>query len=368
MTPLVIAVLTVILVSAMCSLFEAVLYSIPMSRIEALIQRGKRSGTILQQLRGQVEKPITAILSLNTISNTAGAAVAGALAAAYWGEDKLIYFSATFTLVILLFSEVIPKTAGVVYSRSLAGIIARPLQLLTVAMSPIVWLCGFVTRLITGGQSQDSVSPDEMVVMAKVGHRTGALAEGESKVIQNILTMRTRFAKQAMTPRTVVFSLHAEETVGDVYKNERLRTHSRFPIFDPRPNDVIGLVYSRDVLASAAADEMDTQLRDIAKPMHFIPDDTSLDKALEAFLERDDHLFSLIDEYGGFAGVLTLEDVVEEVLGTQIVDETDTEANLREVARRRRAEVLEGRKENEDRVLDQASNAAKAELSERSPK
>lgn len=336
-------VLAVILISALCSLFEAVLYSIPISRIEALTQRGKASGKILQKLREKVEQPITAILSLNTISNTAGAAVAGALAATVWGSENVIYFSAAFTLAILLFAEVIPKTAGVVYARALAGIIARPLQILTVLMTPIVWLVGFVTRLITGGQSQDSVSPDEMVVMAKIGHRTGALAEGESKVIQNILTMRTKFAHQVMTPHTVVFSLNANETVGSVYHSEKLRTHSRFPVYDPQPNDVIGLVFSRDVLAAAAADEMHTPLRELAKPMHFIPDDTPLDKALQSFLQRDGHLFTIIDQYGGMAGVLTLEDVVEEVLGREIVDETDAEEDLREVARRKRQEVLEDR-------------------------
>lgn len=342
MIALVATVTTVVLVSAMCSLFEAVLYSIPMSRIEALIQRGKKSGLILQKLREQVDAPITAILSLNTISNTAGAAVAGALAAGVFDNDKLIYFSAAFTLLILLVSEVIPKTAGVVYSRSLAGIIARPLWILTIIMKPMIWLCGFATRLISGGSTADSVSPDEMVVMAKVGHRTGALAEGESLVIQNILTMRTKFAKQAMTPRTVVFSLEANQTVEDVYRDGRLGVHSRFPIYEERPNDVIGLLYSRDVLAAAAADEMDTPIRDLAKPMQFLPDDTPLDKILEHFLEREDHLLALIDEYGGFAGVITLEDVLEELLGKEIVDETDREESLREVAQRRRQQVLEG--------------------------
>ena len=357
---LITTVTTVILVSALCSLFEAVLYSIPMSRIEALTQRGKRSGKILQSLREKVERPITAILSLNTISNTAGAAIAGALASNVFDTDKLVYFSAAFTLAILLLSEVIPKTAGVVYARSLASVIAMPLHILTISMTPIVWLVGFVTRLITGGQSQDSVSPDEMVVMAKVGHRTGALAEGESKVIQNILTMRTKFAKQAMTPRTVVFSLGADLTVGEVYRDEKLKVHSRFPVFDPQPNDVIGLLYSRDVLAAAAADEMDTLLRDLAKPIHFIPDDTPLDQALQSFLERDDHLFALIDEYGGFAGVLTLEDVVEQVLGRQIVDETDIDESLRDVAMRRRQDVLAGRKDGPNQETAEAEKPAAA--------
>ena len=343
MIALLIAVSTVVLVSAMCSLFEAVLYSIPMSRVEALIQRGKKSGKLLQQMREQVDAPITAILSLNTISNTAGAAVAGALASKVWeGERSLVYFSVVFTLVILLISEVIPKTAGVVYSRSLAGIIARPLWILTIVMKPMIWLCGFATRLISGGNTADSVSPDEMVVMAKVGHRTGALAEGESLVIQNILTMRTKFAKQAMTPRTVVFSLEANRTVGDVYRDGRLGVHSRFPIYEERPNDVIGLLYSRDVLAAAAADEMDTRIRELAKPIQFLPDDTPLDKILEHFLEREDHLLALIDEYGGFAGVITLEDVLEELLGKEIVDETDRDESLRDVAQRRRQQVLKG--------------------------
>ncbi len=360
MTGLITAVVVVILVSAMCSLFEAVLYSIPMSRIEALTQGGKKSGKILQSLREKIERPITAILSLNTIANTAGAAVAGALALNVLGPDNLIYFSVAFTLAILLLSEVIPKTAGVVYARSLAGVIAIPLHLLTLSMTPIVWLVSFVTRIITGGQSHDSISSDEMVVMAKVGHRTGALAEGESKVIQNILTLRTKFAKQAMTPRTVVFRLDADLTVGDVYSDEKLRTHSRFPVFDPQPNDVIGLLYSRDVLAAAAADEMGTLLRELAKPIHFIPDDTPLDKALQSFLERDDHLFALIDEYGGFAGVLTLEDVLEQVLGHQIVDETDIDENLRDVAMRRRQQVLAGRKEVPTKDATKAATAEKA--------
>ena len=203
----------------MCSLFEAVLYSVPVSHVEAMTQRGQVAGRILKRLRQDVDRPISAILSLNTIANTAGAAVAGAAAAAVFGQHRLAYFSAAFTLAILIFSEVVPKTAGVVYSRPLASLIARPLQLLVWMFTPLVWLCRGATWLISRNRPEHGISDEELIVMARLGLQTGTMRPDEVQVIENILALENKRASEVMTPRSVMVALSQGQTVDEVEKN-----------------------------------------------------------------------------------------------------------------------------------------------------
>ncbi len=339
MTELILAAGFAIIISAMCSLFEAVLYSVPLSHIEATVQAGKSSGRILKNLRKDVERPISAILSLNTIANTAGATIAGSAVASAFGHEWVGYFSVFFTLSILLFSEVIPKTAGVVYSKQLAPFIARPLQWLVLVSTPMVWLCQFATRLVARKKVIQTVSAEEIIIMARLGRLAGEIRPDEEKVIKNILSLEDKTAKDIMTPRTVIFSLSEHLTLEETQEKTGMWPHSRVPVYDENPEDIVGIVQRREVLSALASDKHHLKLSNLMKSVHFCPESIPLDRLLVEFLECRQHLFVVIDEFGGLAGVVTLEDVLEEILGREIVDESDQVVDMRELARRRKSGV-----------------------------
>ena len=330
----------VLITSAACSLFEAVLYSVPPTRIEMLERDGRRSGRILKKMRQQVDRPIAAILSLNTISNTGGGALAGALAARALGDGNVIYFSIAFTLAILLFSEVLPKTVGVVYSRQLAPFVSQPLRLLVIIFAPLVALTQLATRLVWKGHREHRVSDEEVLTLVGSGLRSGTLKPHEARVIENVLSMETQTAREIMTPRPVVFTLAAQATAREAAADENLTKHSRIPVYDADPEDLVGVVHTIDILRAVAHDRFDVRMDAVMRPIHFAIDTTALDELLSTFLERRAHLAAVIDEFGGFAGIVTLEDVLEELLGHEIVDESDQETDLRAYAHRRRDETL----------------------------
>ena len=340
MTELILAVLAAVLISAMCSLFEAVLYSVPVGHIESMVESKRSAGKILQGLRENVDRPIAAILSLNTIANTAGAAVAGAAAAKVFGEIWLGYFSAAFTLAILLFSEVVPKTAGVVYSRSMVTVIARPLQLLVWLFQPFIWLCGSVTYLISREGQSPSVSEDEILGLARIGRQTGTIETDQAVAIENILSLEKKAVRDIMTPRTVAVMIGAETTVDELRQQKTVLNYSRIPIFDKDGEDVVGMINRHDVLTAMADGRGSLRLDEMMRPVDFVVESFSLNRLLRKFLSRGQHLLMVLDEFGGLAGLVTLEDVLEEILGQEIVDEFDQVADLRELARNRREETL----------------------------
>jgi CBS domain containing-hemolysin-like protein len=326
----------VVLTSAACSLFEAVLYSVPLSQIDALERAGNRSGPILRVLRARVDRPIAAVLSLNTIANTGGAALAGAIAARVLDSVWIGYFSAAFTLAILLFSEIIPKTAGVIYARRLAGPIARPLRYLVLLFAPVIWLSRGVTRLMAAGHEADRVSDEDLLLMVRRGLRSGDLKPHEASVISNVLALEVKTAGQIMTPRTVLFTLDTATSLADAAADEQLFRHSRIPVYEADPEDIVGIVHRRDILRAAAKDEFDTTLDQLMHPVHFVVETDKLDQLLRTFLERRQHLVVVTDEFGAVSGIVTLEDILEEILGREIVDEFDQVVDLRAFARQQR--------------------------------
>lgn len=341
MLALTLTVAIVIGVSALCSLVEAVLYSVPDSHVESMAEAGRPAGRALRRLRRHVDRPITAILSLNTISNTAGAALAGALATRALGSDWFVGFSIFFTLSILIFSEILPKTAGVVYSRPLSGLVARPLQALVWVLTPLIQLSRLLTRAVAGSRQADRVSGEEIAVMARLGMRTGGIGEDQGQVIENILSLESKIVSEIMTPRTVLFTLSADLTVADAHGMADLSTYSRIPVWAESRENIVGLVRRRDVLTAVAEGRLDVRLESLVQPVHFVLEKTHLGRVLKSFLERHEQMFVALDEFGGLAGVVTLEDVMEEILGHEIVDEFDQVTDLRALAKARRAEVLE---------------------------
>lgn len=345
MTLLLISVGTVILISALCSLLEAVLYSVPSTQIETMVQDGQKAGRILQKLRDSdyVDRPISAILSLNTIANTGGATLAGVAFVSVYQDIPEGYFTVFITLAVLLFSEVIPKTIGVVYSRPIARFIAYPLLWLTWTFTPLIALCRIGTRIVSKDRADHIVTGEEVMSLTRLSHRSGGIEIEEARVIENILSLKEKTANEVMTPRTVVFSLSDKLTVSEANEEAGIWPHSRVPVYADDFEDIVGIVMRSDVLRALAEGRGHVTLSDLMQDVHFVAEATTLDRTLEMFLERRKHLSVVIDEYGGLSGVLTLEDILEEILGREIVDESDEVADMRELARRRRQELMRER-------------------------
>jgi len=340
MLELVLAVALATAVSFLCSITEAAFYSITTSRIEQLKREGRPAGRILSALRRDVEKPITAILTLNTAANTAGAAVAGAAAVRFFGSDSLALFTAGFTLILLILGELVPKTTGVAYARQLAPFLARPLKWMVTLCLPVIWLLGGVVQFIGRRKKGPEADEDDIRALVSLTRQQGILKPYEESAIKNILALDSKRVGEVMTPRTVVFSLPAGMTVGEAMAQSHGWPHTRIPVYEGEDaEDVVGVVHRRQIFEAAANDREKLTLGELMRPVHFVLDSVSLDKLLRSFLESRMHLFVVLDEYGGMAGVVTLEDVLEELLGAEIVDETDEVVDMRELARRRRSEI-----------------------------
>ena len=333
---LITAVTLAICVSALCSICEAVLYSLSASQVEMLKKSGFKSAIHLQNLRADIDEPITAILTLNTIANTVGAAVAGASAAKLFGDHNVIWFSGVFTLCILIFSEILPKTICVTFAYKLAPIIANPLRWMVIVLTPIVWLCRSITRLLPDRSGDENISSEELQTIAALSRESGEIAQDEETVIANILQLKDKMVRYAMTPRTVTFSLKQDLTVADAMKMvNRLSSHSRIPIFDTEPNNVTGIVMRKDILQAAAEGKDNVSLIEFLNPAHFVPETAPLNRVLIDFFDRQQHLFVVVDEYGSMTGIISMEDVIEEIVGREIIDESDKAQDMRELARKR---------------------------------
>jgi len=336
---LVLMVLAVFL-SAFTSLIEAVLYSVPATHVETLVQSGRRSGLILQRLRRDIDRPIAGILSFNTIVNTAGGALGGATTAQIFGAESVLYFSAAYTLSLLILAEVIPKTIGVVHSKAMAPWVSYVLQVIVWMMTPLIWLCRLATRVVPRSGKEHLLTDQELLAMVRMTERSGTLDPDAAQTIRNILTLETRQVKDIMTPRTVCFTAPARLTMQDLRQQAGSWQHSRVPIWDKSEEDIVGLANRRDVLLAIAEDRWSTTLGEIMRPVHFILEIHRLDGLLERFLETRQHLLVVLDEHGSLAGVVTLEDLIEEILGEEIVDEFDRVTDLRQLAHQRRDKTL----------------------------
>lgn len=328
-----ISVSVAIAVSALCSICEAVLYSVSSSQIEMLKKSGHSAAEQLQKMKTDIEEPITAILTLNTIAHTVGASVAGAAAAKLFGDENIILFSAIFTLLILFLSEILPKTIGVTYAYKLAPFITHPLQAMIFILKPIVWMCRSVTRMLPQ-KDDETISGEELQTIASLSRMSGDLEENEEKVINNIIDLKAKIVRHVMTPRTVTFSMDEQIKISEAMELlKKLGSHSRIPVYREEPNNVSGIVMLKDVLRAAADGDRDISLANFKIPAHFVPETAPLNRILIDFFDRKIHLFVVVDEYGTMTGVISLEDVLEEIVGQEIIDETDNTQDMRELAR-----------------------------------
>jgi CBS domain containing-hemolysin-like protein len=330
-------VVIVLAISFTCSLTEAALYSVRTPYVRQLAESGSRSGKVLQGFKDNMEQPIAAILVLNTIANTAGAAFAGAEANFLFGPRVLVVFSVAFTLAILFFSEIIPKTLGVTYNRPVARHLARPVQATIFVLRPLLWLVGFVSKRLTPQGPVIAFPEDELRHIAILSAEEGSILRFEAELVKNALALDQVTAKDIMTPRTVVQKLSNAMTVRDVAGEMKEWTFSRIPIYDAEdPEKWVGVVLSREILTALARDRFDQKIGTLARPLDFVHERTRGHVLLRDFLKKRRHLAAVVDEYGSVVGIVTLEDILESVLGEEIMDEMDTTEDLRELAKRRR--------------------------------
>jgi CBS domain containing-hemolysin-like protein len=340
---LIVYVLVALLFSFLCSIAEAVILSVRMAYVGLLEEQGHRSGALLRALKEEIDRPLAAILTLNTIAHTVGAAGAGAQAAAVFGSAYVAAASAILTLLILVFSEIIPKTLGARYWRRLAPATAYLLRTLIWLLYPFVAMAEWFTRGLGGGETGPTLSRPEFAALAAEGTREGQLREQESRIVHNMLRLRETPVAAAMTPRPVVLSLPEWMTVAGFFAAHAQTRFSRMPVYRDEPEHVTGFVLRSDLLLAQAEGRGDDAVGTFRRDIEVVPDGASLEQAFDRFLEQRAHIMLVVDEYGGMEGILTLEDVLETLLGSEIVDELDASTDMQAYARRlwqRRARAM----------------------------
>jgi len=332
MTALLLYIALAVLVSFLCSLLEASLLSIPATYVEVLVKSGRKSGEVLKDLKGRLDRPLAAILTLNTVANTLGAAGVGAQALRLFGSRWVAVASGTLTLLILVFSEIIPKTLGAAQCRALAPFTAYAVRALIYLTYPAVVLSEKISRLISR-EGPAPITREEMIVTAEMGETAGALAAREKKIITNLVHLDDVQVEDVMTPRAVLLAMQKDLTVAEAVRRHNPLPFSRIPVYGKDLDDITGFVHRYRLLEAYSHDEADRALGSFALPLHRVLPSKSVASALEEFITRRDHVFLVIDEYGGTEGIITLEDAVETLLGVEIVDEYDTVEDMRKLAR-----------------------------------
>ncbi|TWU30168.1 CNNM domain-containing protein [Bythopirellula polymerisocia] len=327
--------------SSLCSVAEAVLLSVTPSYIANLKTTSPTIAARLGKVKRNIDRSLAAILTLNTIAHTVGAGGAGAEAAAYFGAKYVGVAMAVLTLLILFVSEIIPKTIGALYWRNLASVTARFVQQLTWILYPLLLISDLLTRLITRGKAVHAISRDEIAAMAELGMAAGQLDENESRILKNVFRLPGLQVSDIMTPRTVLFALQQDLTSREVITAHPSMAFSRIPIFAAHRDEVTGFVLKSDLYANIVNNSGEAKLRDLKRGISSVPDQMPLNVALEKMLTSREHILLVVDEHGGLDGIVTLEDLVETLIGIEIVDEGDQIDDMRRLARQKWRERME---------------------------
>lgn len=327
-----IIMIVAIVLSALCSTLEATLLSTPISFITGLEEQGVKGAMRLKKLKQNPDRPISAILCINTIANTVGASIVGSLVYEVYGDALVGAFSTIFTFAILILAEIIPKTIGTSYWRTLAIPASAIISAMIFIAFPLVWVLERLQRLISSKSTQVSVSREDISAMVSVATEEEVIETEEKRMIQNLLKLDEVTAHEIMTPSTVVEMAEGQMTIREFYDSDL--THSRILVYDDDNSDyVIGYVLRQEVLEKMAEDKFTTTVREISRPILSFPEEEPVANIWERFLEKKEHISVIIDEYGTFRGIVTLEDVIETMLGQEIVDETDEVVDMQEYAK-----------------------------------
>lgn len=329
--------------SFLCSVLEAVLLSTPMSYISMRENQGSKTATLMKQYKNNVDRPVGAILSLNTIAHTIGSAGVGAESIKIFGEQYFGLISAILTLLILVLSEIIPKTIGASYWRSLALPSTRIIRVLILITYPLVLLSELITKVFTPRDNQASMSREEVSAMVDVGTTEGIFRESESKLIKSCIALSGVKARQIMTPSIVVESACQDLTVKD-FQAKQSWSFSRIPVYAGDKDYITGYVLKDAVLKLLSEDQFHVKLSDLKRPILTFREEESVFQIWEKMLEKREHISVIIDEYGGLRGLVTMEDIIETMTGVEIVDEDDVAVDMQALAKEKSRLMMRGGK------------------------
>ena len=323
-----------LLTSFLCSLLEAAFLSVPRSHAAVMLKEGNRAGHLLKEMKESVDRPLAGILTLNTVANTIGATGIGATMGRIFDDVLVAVGSVVVTMLILVFSEIIPKTLGAVHAKALAPFAVQAIRVILVVTYPLVGMLETISRFLARGTAPH-MTRAEVVSIAEMGHHAGVLHEGESRIISNLLRLNVIRVSDVMTPRPVVFMLPETMTIEEAVAAHDPIPVSRIPVYGASPDEIRGIVLRHDLYQARWQGNGDAAIGTLVNEVHVVPSVTSVAHAMEQFTERQVHIMLVVDEFGGTAGVITLEDAIETLLGIEIVDETDDAADMRALARAR---------------------------------
>ncbi len=337
-------------ISFLCSIMESVLLSTTMPYIQSKEAGGKKSASLLKKYKTEVDRPLSAILSLNTVAHTVGAAGVGAQAIKVFGELYFGLVSAVLTLLILVVTEIIPKTIGALYWRDLALLSARVIKMMIIVTFPLVMMAEVITRFISRNKKPESVSREEIAMMTSLGEEEGIFEEHESKVITNMIRLKSIRVKEIMTPRTVMTAADEEMKLIDFYKDKDFLAYSRIPIYSENLDNIRGYVLKDSILSKLAEDRHNMKLKELNRPFIIAYENSTVPRLFEQLLYKKEHIALVVDEYGGTSGLVTMEDIIETLLGLEIVDESDMQTDMQLAAierwKRKRKENMDTGKRN----------------------
>jgi len=365
-----------ILFSFLCSVWEAVLLSITPSFVEVTYKEGTTTGKLLKDFKKDIDRPLSAILTLNTIAHTVGAIGVGAQAGKQFGDQDLViggmalpfsveaFVGAVMTLAILILSEIIPKTIGANNWKQLSGFTVRSLNIIIYALYPLVWFSQFITKILKKDKEKSVLSRADFSAMAEIGEKEGIFRSNESKIINNLLRLNTIRAKDIMTPRTVVKVANQDVTIQEFHERNQRLQFSRIPIYAESKDHINGFVLKDEILSNIIKENGQAPLKNIMREIHIVNEQMPLPDLFNRMMEKREHIALVVDEFGGMAGIVTMEDVIETLLGIEIVDEQDNIEDMQMLARRnweKRAEVLgllEELEQEETKEDDEDTDAA----------
>jgi CBS domain containing-hemolysin-like protein len=323
MTLLLIYLFIALFISFLCSILEAVLLSVPISYLNSQAILGNKNAVLMMVLKEKVDKSLSAILTLNTVAHTVGAAGVGAQATVVFGDAYFGIVSAVLTILVLVVSEIIPKTIGANYSRELIGISARFIKAMIFVTFPLVYLSSALTKLFSRNKKEYSTSRDEILSLASIGKREGILTEKEHKIIQNLIKLKSIKVFEVMTPRIVVVVANEEMSLQEFMQNKDALHFSRIPVYQGSRDYISGYVLRSMVFEKLALDQFEIKLKDIRRNILSYNKSTTIINVWDEMLVKREHIALIHGDYGGMEGIITLEDIIESLLGFEIVDEKD---------------------------------------------
>jgi len=330
---LLLAIGCTVTLSFFASLFEAVVLSTTVAEIESLKKRKPPQGLILEELKHNLDQTISAILTMNTIANSIGSVIVGAISSRLFNNWGFVAATISFGALITVGSEVFPKSLGVMQRKKLQPIVVYPLYWLKKVLSPITYICHLIIRPFVGKPPKLHRSDEEIILLAELGAKQGTLSKSESSIITNALMLEDMRVSEIMTPRTVLMTLKNSDSIKDIFTQHSNLPFGRIPVTGKGLDDIIGLVRRRDLLKAKANDQDSILVEQLMGEAQFVPETATIGNALQVFLKTHQQLLIAVDEFGATAGVVTMEDVIEHLLGREIFEKDDVAVDMRELAR-----------------------------------